>query len=98
MLVVAAAAVLPLVAGAEPPAVTRTIPVDGGPQRVAVDPLTRTMYVTHIASNSVTVLDSATGEVLGTIPGVASAYGMAVDPETHDVYVTSWTPCCNTGR
>ena len=40
--------------------VTRTIPVGSLPQAVAVDPATRTVYVTNAGDNTVSVIDAAT--------------------------------------
>ena len=76
---------MPLVTAAHAPAavryrVTRTIYVGGEPYGGAVDPASRTVYVTNRADNTVSVIDAATGTVPGTIPVGTEPYGVAAAP------------------
>src|SRR5262249_59698882 len=48
--------------------VTATIPVGEIPTRVAVNPKANTIYVTNLASNTVSVLSGRTNTVTATIP------------------------------
>jgi YVTN family beta-propeller protein len=64
---------MPLVTAAHAPAavcyrVTRTIPVGGQPDAVAVDPVAGTVYVANAGDGTVSVIDAATGAVTRTIP------------------------------
>ena len=84
----------PLVTAAHAPAagryqVTHTIPVGNGPHAVAVDPGTRTVYVTNYLANTVSVIDEASMAVTRTIPVGNWPWAVAVDPGTRTVYVTN---------
>ncbi|MGA7384174.1 MAG: YncE family protein, partial [Methylocella sp.] len=46
-------------------------------------------YVANVASNSVSVIDTATNTVVATIPVRAAAEGLAVTPDGTHVYVTN---------
>ena len=83
---------MPLVTAAHAPAavryqVTHTIPVGNGPHAVAVDPDTRTVYVTNYLANTVSVIDEATMTVTRTIPVGSLPQAVAVSPATRTVYV-----------
>ena len=85
---------MPLVTAAHAPAavryqVTHTIPVGNGPHAVAVDPDTRTVYVTNYLANTVSVIDEASMTVTRTIPVGNWPWAVAVDPATRTVYVTN---------
>ena len=69
--------------------VTATISVGNGPDGVAVDPVTRTAYVTNVNDDTVSVIDEATGTVTGTIAVGGGPAAVAVDPATHTAYVTN---------
>jgi YVTN family beta-propeller protein len=69
--------------------VTATVTVGGEPSAVAVDPGLGTAYVTNIASNNVSVIDTATNAVTATIPVGTQPREMTVDPTTHTAYVTN---------
>ena len=74
--------------------VTRTIPVGNNPTGVAVDPATRTVYVTsvglgHATDGTVLVIDAATGAVTRTIPVGGAPVGVAVDPAARTAYVAN---------
>ena len=86
---------MPLVTAAHAPAavryqVTHTIPVGNGPHAVAVDPDTRTVYVTNYLANTVSVIDEATMTVTRTIPVGFNPDGVAVDPAARTVYVANF--------
>jgi len=73
-------------AAAAVPAVTATIPVGGDPFGVAVNPLTGTVYVTNVLSETVSVISGRTGTVTATIPVLGIPLGIAVNPLTGTVY------------
>ena len=56
-----------------------------GPAQVQAAPFA---YVTNLLSNSVSVIDTATNEVINTIP-VGGGYGVAVNPAGTFVYATN---------
>ncbi|MFD3706603.1 YncE family protein [Nocardia sp. NPDC058658] len=71
--------------------VTATFPVGRHPQGIAIDPETRTVFVTDLSGKELTFVDIATRTV-GEIPlGEEPSIGVAVDPGTHTVFVTSGT-------
>jgi YVTN family beta-propeller protein len=71
-------------------AVTATIPVGEGPNGVAVDPITGTIYVVNQQDGTMSVIDGATKTVVTTIPlGRNTASAVAVDPVTDSIYVTN---------
>jgi YVTN family beta-propeller protein len=57
---------------------------------VAVDPGSRTVYVTNDADDTVSVIDASTRTVTATVPVGKEPVGVAVDPDTHTVYVANW--------
>ena len=62
---------------------------------MAVDPDTHTVFAAtgpNSSDNAVSVIGGTTGTVITTIPISYSAYGVAVDPESHIVYVTGLVP------
>lgn len=74
--------------------VVATVPVGTQPQNVAVDPATDTIYVTGPGSkpSMLWVINGATDTVTAalTIPGTDdNGWGLAVDPQTNMVYVTT---------
>ncbi|MGW5108792.1 protein kinase domain-containing protein [Nocardia sp. NPDC004123] len=73
-------------------AVTATIENIPSAQGVAVDPQTRTVYVTDYAdAGKVFMIDANTNTVTATIAVGANADEVAVDPRSHLVYVTNAT-------
>jgi len=52
-----------------------------------VDAAAHTVYVTNIATDTVSVIDETTGAVTGTIAVGAGPDGVAVDPAAHTAYV-----------
>ena len=67
--------------------VTATVAVGERPQNAAVDPTSQRVYVANTGSSSVSVIDGISQQVTATVP-VTGASGVAVDPTTHQVYVT----------
>lgn len=57
---------------------------------IDVDEPTGKVYVTGFTSDSVTILDSATGNIITTIPVGKAPTGVAVNSTTGKVYVTSF--------
>ena len=90
LLAVSAAAAVPASA-AGGYTVTATIPVGSYPIGVAVDPATRTAYVTNgqVSDNTVSVIDEATSTVTATIGVGGEPWEVAVDPSTHTAYVAN---------
>jgi YVTN family beta-propeller protein len=79
--------------------VTATVPVGENESGVAVDPSTHTVYVTTekvsgnapaTGDNMVSVIDGATRTVTATVPVGSGPRGVAVDPDTHTVYVANF--------
>src|SRR5262249_56335509 len=72
--------------------VTATIPVGEIPTRVAVNPKANTIYVTNLASNTVSVLSGRTNTVTATIPVGTGPVGVAADPNTNTIYLPHPAP------
>ncbi|MHB1975316.1 MAG: YncE family protein, partial [Acidimicrobiales bacterium] len=70
-------------------AVTATISVGYGPQGVAVDPSTNTIYTANFADDTVSVIDGATNVAASTISVGSEPMSVAVDPTTNTIYVTN---------
>ncbi|WP_310767721.1 YncE family protein [Mycobacterium sp. Z3061] len=71
------------------PVIPPTVQVDNGPYAVAVDPGTRTVYVTNTKDNTVSVIDGKTRTVTATVFVGDYPTSVAVDPSTHTVYVAN---------
>jgi serine/threonine-protein kinase len=65
-----------------------TVPLEGGPFGVAVDPRTNTAYVSLIEASEVAGLHGS--EPVGTIPGIPGPAGLDVDRRTRTLYVTNF--------
>ena len=63
-----------------------TVPLEGGPFGVAVDPSTNTAYISLIDASEVVVLHGS--EPVGTIPGIPGPVGLDVDRRTRTLYVS----------
>lgn len=61
--------------------IVATIPVQPGPQDVALSPDGSMAYVANTFANSVSVIDTATNSVVATIPGVLSPASIVVTPD-----------------
>lgn len=59
------------------------------PMGVAVDEGTNTIYVAETGAAKVALVDGATGTVRTTAAVAPGPWGVAVNPQTHQVYVTS---------
>jgi YVTN family beta-propeller protein len=60
-----------------------------GPLGIAVDPESHRLYVAQPESDTVSVIDPATEEIIATVPVGPHPLGMAVDPQHHRVYVAN---------
>ena len=82
----------PLVGIAEADSVTSTIPVGNGPMGMAYDFKNGNIYVTNFLSNTVSVIDGNTNDVISTIPFAsnASPVDIAFDSANGKVYVTNF--------
>lgn len=65
-----------------------SIPAGGEPRALAVSTATNRVYVANHASNSVTILDAASGATT-TVPVGQGPSFIAVNPVTHKVYVSN---------
>ena len=76
---------------AAPPAlgqtIAATIPLTT-PSGVGVNPITNTIYVANQNTNQITVIDSATNNIVTTISVDPAPYGVDVNPITNRVYVS----------
>lgn len=63
-----------------------TIPILSGFDYVTADAKRHRIYASHTASGALTVIDSATGKVLGQIEVGGPAQGVAVDPVSGNVF------------
>src|SRR5919109_975059 len=76
----------------------QTIPENAGPENIAVNPTTNTIYVGNYNSSTVSVIDGKTKSVVDSIPlgdadsDVANgvAYDVAVNPTTNTIYVADY--------
>ena len=64
-----------------------TIPVGETPRRVVVNPYTNLVYVSNQISNSLSVIDGVTNEVVDSIP-VEQPYELMRNPNTNKIYST----------
>lgn len=70
------------------PTIVDTIEVSAGAQEIAVDPVNRMAYVTGGMGEPVSVIDTGTNEVVGTIAAGPDPGGLAIDPGRGMLYVT----------
>ena len=77
----------PLAAAAT--AASPTISVGIGPNGVAVNPSTNTVYVANDAGNSVSVINGSTNTVTATVSVGSFPNSVAVNPSTNTVYVAN---------
>lgn len=68
-----------------------TVPVGAGPQRVTVAPDGTRAYVANLSGSSVTVVDTATNDVVATVPTGESTtpFEVAVAPDGRRAYITT---------
>jgi 4-phytase/acid phosphatase len=67
----------------------QTIPLGGATKwdYLHFDPATQHLYVSH--GTEVTVVDPAAGKVIGALTGLPGSHGIAIDPQTGDVWADS---------
>ncbi|MFE3446995.1 protein kinase [Nocardia sp. NPDC059180] len=70
------------------PTITDTIEVPSGAHDIAVDPINHTAYVTGRAGEPVSVIDTETNTIVGTIPAGPKPGGVTIDPGRNTLYVT----------
>jgi YVTN family beta-propeller protein len=74
--------------------IVTSMPIGEHAGRIAIDPDTRTAYVTNNGNNSVSRVDTATNTRIAAVHNggnfdLGKPSDVAVDPQTHSVYVTS---------
>ncbi len=83
----------PAAGGAAAPAsaVIGQVAAGTGPDFAAVDPVLNRLYVANAGNfgNTVSVIDTATDQVVATVQVATGPDGIAVDPVSHDVYVSN---------
>jgi YVTN family beta-propeller protein len=67
------------------------VPVDKGPEGVAVSPDGRTVYVANFGSTTISVIDAATNTVRQTADGFVRPQQIAVSPDGQRLYVSNST-------
>ncbi|MBN1219633.1 MAG: SBBP repeat-containing protein [Anaerolineae bacterium] len=67
------------------------ITVGSTPRGVAVDASRHRVYVANFGSNSVSVIDSITHQVVETITGITAANGLAYDATHNIIWVTNYS-------
>src|ERR1035441_2847018 len=81
------AAVIPSLVRAQ--TVTATVSAGLAPIAIAVNPVTNTIYVANLDSNTVTVINGATNTATATVSTGTFPYAVAVDPVTNTIYVAN---------
>jgi YVTN family beta-propeller protein len=66
------------------------VSVGDNPRGVAVDPERSRVYVANYGSNSVSIIDGATNNLLRTISGLTTANGLAYDPTQELIWVSNY--------
>ncbi len=70
------------------------IPLTGGANRFDyqyLDPNSRLLYLTHSASNTLTIFDTVSRKVVADIPGIPDVHAVAVAPDLGLLFATSAT-------
>lgn len=62
--------------------------LSGFPDQVAVNPVTRTVYLTDMFSNSLAVVNASSGRLIDNITLPASTTGIVVDSATNTIFVS----------
>lgn len=71
-----------------PYAINQTAQLGGAPLSVAVDSATGLAYVPNDDAQTISVINDATGQAVGTIPVMATGYGpIVINPKTDTIYV-----------
>lgn len=66
-----------------------SIPVGGIPCALAVDPVTRRLYVVNYGDETVSVIDLSAGKAIATLPVGKHPQAVTIDPRSHRVYVAN---------
>jgi YVTN family beta-propeller protein len=69
---------------------TSTIAVGYHPETIVANPNTDMIYVANQLSNTVSVIDGATDNVVDTITVGSDPWGVGVDPSTNTIYVANF--------
>src|SRR5690242_19733865 len=67
----------------------KSVKVGAGPEAIAVNTVTRKVYVASSTAANVSVLDGKTDAVVATVPTAARPYAIAVDVLANKVYVSN---------
>ena len=67
----------------------KTFHVGGKPVRIVADPLSKTLYITNVASNTITVVNERSGKILKNISVRNAPTALALDQDTGMLYVTN---------
>ncbi|HJT56878.1 MAG TPA: YncE family protein [Ktedonobacteraceae bacterium] len=70
------------------------IPLTGGANRfdyTYLDPHTRLLYLTHSASNTLTIFDTVSRKIVADIPGIPDVHAVAVASDLGRIFATSAT-------
>ena len=70
--------------------VTASVPVGNGPQSIAVNPSTNTIYVSSYGTSTVSVINGLTNTVSATVPVGFNPQQIAINPTTNTMYVVSF--------
>jgi YVTN family beta-propeller protein len=68
------------------------IPLTGSPNRFDypyLDPHTRLLFLSHSASNMVTIFDTVSRKIVADIPGISDVHAVAIAPDLGRVFATS---------
>ncbi len=63
--------------------------MQNSPREVGVNPLTNHIYVSHVSSSSVSVIDGATNQVVDTVTVGVGPRGVGVNPSINRIYVAN---------
>src|SRR5690242_11592545 len=58
------------------------------PEGIVIDPNTRMVYVANSGSDTVSVINETTDEVVENVQVGSNPSGIAIDPNTHKVYIS----------
>jgi len=69
---------------------TNTIPVGTGPQGIAISPDGRKLYVANKTAHTVSMVNTATNQVIGTTPNLSMpVHSLAVSPDNRRLYIVA---------
>lgn len=68
---------------------TNIIPVGTGPEGVAVSPDGRKVYVANKTAGTVSMVNTATNQVIGTVNLSVSVQGLAINPDNRRLYIVA---------